>query len=130
MTNFAEFYASGGIFMHAVSLTAVAALVAVLLHGRARRLGDDDPKYLRLADRLLVLCVGLGLLGSVMGLTEVFMAVSTVAAEAHSSALAHGMSIVPTPMSWALLCAIPVWITSTVQRHRSPAVLERSTLTH
>ncbi len=69
MFNFFEFYTNGGVFMHAISLTAVLAITALSLDARARKLGDDDPKRLRLADRLLVLCVGLGLMGLTMGVT-------------------------------------------------------------
>jgi hypothetical protein len=125
MTNFAKFYADGGLFMNVITFTAVAAVTALLLHSRARRLGADDSKYLSLAERLALLCVGFGLLGSAIGVTELCTALMTVAPERYDAKFAHGMAIVPATTTWALMWAIPTWIVSTVLRHRSPVVFER-----
>ncbi len=126
MSDFSQFYASGGVFMHAISVVAVAATTVLFLHARARSLGDDDPKRLRLADRLLVVCVGLGLLGSLFGMIDMAAALTSVEAEQFSLGLARGMRLVPVTLCWALMVSIPIWIASTIQRHRSPAVIERT----
>ena len=123
--DFPEFYMSGGPFMHAISLAAVAALVTSLLHARARQLGDDSPKRLRLVDRLLILALGLGALGVLFGVLELFTALLSVEPDEFDQALALGMRLVPIPLAWALLASIPIWLASTIQRHRAPAVLQR-----
>lgn len=125
MFDFSTFYASGGVFMHPITLTAVAAITALCLDARARKLGDDDPKRLRLADRLLVLCLGIGLIGTCMGVTELFAALSTISADQYFVGLARGGAIVPVPLTWSLMLAIPIWIATTAMRHRAPAIVER-----
>jgi hypothetical protein len=130
MFDFLEFYAKGGVFMHAISLAAVAAITVLFLDARARKLGDDDPKRLRLADRLVVLGLGIGLIGSTMGVTELFAALSMVAPEQFTSVLARGGAIVPFTLTWALMLAIPLWVATTVQRYRAPAAIERTRPRH
>jgi hypothetical protein len=126
MFDFFQFYQCGGVFMHAISLAAVLATTALLLDARARKLGDDDPKRLRLADRLLVLCLGIGLIGTAMGVTELFAAIAMVEPEKVEFVFARGGAIVPFPLTWALMVSIPIWIASTIQRHRAPAIVQRA----
>jgi hypothetical protein len=121
MSNFSAFYQNGGLFMHFISLGAAVALTAVLLHGRARRIGSDKPKLLRLADRAAGLCVAFGLLGSVFGLIEMCVALSMVEPELIVQAATRGGAIVPVTLGWALICAIPIWIATTVNGARGPA---------
>ena len=123
--SFPEFYASGGPFMHAISLAAVAALIALALHTRARQLGDDNPKRLRLADRLLILALGVGALAVMFNTIELFTALLSVEPDQFDHALALGMRLVPIPLLWALLVAIPIGLASTIQRHRAPLVAAR-----
>lgn len=125
MSDFPEFYMSGGVFMHAISFVAVSAITVLALHARARSLGDDHPKRLRLADRLLVLCLGLGLLGVMFGSFDLFAALTTVPPEMHDLGFARGMRIVGVPLAWALMVSIPIWLASTIARHRAPAIVER-----
>lgn len=99
--TFPEFYVSGGPFMHAVSLAAAAALISLLLHMRARQLGDDNPKRLRLADRLSILAVGVGALAVMFNMLELFTMLLTVDPEQFDRALALGMRLVPIPSMWA-----------------------------
>jgi hypothetical protein len=123
MSNFLEFYQNGGLFMHLITVGAAIALTAVLLHGRARRMGADDPKLLRIADRFAALCVGLGVLGLVFGLIEMGAALSridpeTIDAVRLMQVAARGGAIAPIPLGWGLMCAIPIWIATTVHRAR------------
>lgn len=119
MFNFFEFYTSGGVLMHPITLTAVVAITALFLDARARKLGDKDPKRLRLADRLVLLCLGIGLIGTTMGATELFAALSGAPSDQYFSLLARGGAIVPFPLTWSLMLALPLWIATTVVRHRS-----------
>ena len=126
MFDFSQFYASGGVLMHAITLTAVAATTVLFLDARARRLGDDDPKRLCLADRLLLRCVGIGLIGTSMAATELCAALSMAPTEQYFAVLARGGAIVPFTLTWSLMLAIPLWIAGTVMRQRAPAVIERA----
>lgn len=124
MFDFAEFYQNGGVFMHAISLTTALAALALALDARARKLGDAEPERLRLADRLLLLGVGFGLLGTAMGMTDLFVALGMVltgpSPEQAMLAFARGGAIVPAPLIWSLLTALPLWIVGTLLRHRAP----------
>ena len=126
MLDFSQFYQNGGVLMHAITLCAVIGFTAVLLHGRARRMGDDDPKRIRLADRMGGLCVALGVLGLACGLVEMFYALSTIGTDKVLGAALRGGAIVPITLEWSLICAIPLWITTTVYRSLRPVVARRS----
>lgn len=125
MSNFSVYYQNGGVFMHFISLGAAVALTSVLLHGRARRMGSDDPRLLRLADRFAWLCVAVGLLGSVFGLSEMCAALNMVEPELFAQAALRGAGIVPITLGWGLTCAIPIWTATAVYRVRRPAVITR-----
>lgn len=120
MFNFSAFYQSGGVLMHPITLTAVVALTALFLDARARKLGDDNPRRLRLADRLLIFCVGIGLIGTTMNVTELFAALSMAPPERYFEALARGGAIVVFPLTWSLMLALPLWIATSVMYHRAP----------
>ncbi|HLT35352.1 MAG TPA: hypothetical protein VK034_03680 [Enhygromyxa sp.] len=126
MFDFSQFYASGGVFMHPITLTAVVAITVLFLDARARKLGDDGPKRLRLADRLVILCVGIGLIGTTMGVTELCAALSMAPSDRDFELLARGGAIVPNTLTWSLMLALPLWIAITVMRHRTSAVAARS----
>ncbi|KIG14595.1 hypothetical protein DB30_06650 [Enhygromyxa salina] len=126
MSNFYAFYQNGGLFMHFISLGAAVALTSVVLHGRARRMGSDDPKLLHLADRVGGLCLAVGLLGSVFGMIEAGAALSTVEPALFEQASARAQAIVPVTVAWALMCAIPIWTATAVHRVRGRAVIDRS----
>ena len=120
MGNFMEFYQNGGVFMHVISLGATAALTSVLLYGRSRRAGVDKPGHLGLADRLAGVCVAIGVLGVVFGFIEMCYALSFVQVEDQfRAAAARAGGIVVVPVAWSLMCAIPIWIATSVHRARA-----------
>ena len=120
MFNFFEFYANGGVFMHAISLTAVAAVTALALDLRARKLGDDGLARLRLADRLVGLGLGLGLLGGVFGMIDFGAALASLDDPAvYQQAVGRGLGIVGVPLAWALMVGIPIFLAGTLQRRRA-----------
>lgn len=125
MFDFFEFYTSGGVLMHAITLTALFAIAALALDARARKLGDDDPRRLRLADRLVVLCVGIGVVATATGVVDLFAMLERDTPAVALAALARGGVIVPAPLIWSLMAALPLWIVGTVQRHRVPAPRRR-----
>lgn len=129
MSNFSAFYQNGGLFMHFISLGAVAALTSVLLHGRARRMGNDDAKLLDLANHMAGLCVIVGVLGSVFGLMELGAALSMVEPELFTRAALRGGSIVLVTFGWGLMCAIPIWTATAIQRTRAPAAVRQAAAT-
>lgn len=129
MFDFFEFYTSGGVLMHAITLTALFAIATLVLDARARKLGDDDPRRLRLADRLVVLCVGIGVVATARSVVDLFAVLGMVLERdtpaVALAALARGGVIVPAPLIWSLMAALPLWIVGTVQRHRVPAPRRR-----
>jgi hypothetical protein len=116
--------------MHAITLTAVLAITTLMIDARARKLGDDDPRRLRLADRLVVLCVGIGVVATATSVVDLFAMLGMVlerdTLEVAMAALARGGVIVPAPLIWSLMAALPLWIVSTVQRHRVPEPRRRA----
>ena len=119
MGNFMEFYQNGGVFMHVISLGATVALTSVLLYGRSRRMGVDKPGHLSLADRLAGVCVAIGALGAVFGFIEMCYVLSIIEPEAFRRAAARASGIVVVPVAWSLMCAVPIWIATSVHRARA-----------
>lgn len=118
MNDFIEFYSMGGFFNHVVTLFALAAIATIVQHAAGRATGD--PRLLNLVDRLAALGIAAGLLGVVFNYIELGNALATVAPEMQAQAAHLGGSIVPIPLGWALLCAIPLWVATTCMRHRMP----------
>ena len=119
MGNFMQFYQTGGLFMHVISLGATAALTSVVLYGRSRRMGVDKPAHLTLADRLASVCVAVGVLGAVFGFIEMCYALSMIDPEKFRTAAARASGIVVIPIAWSLMCAIPIWVASGIHRARA-----------
>lgn len=125
--DFAQFYFNGGIFMHAITAVVSIAVTAVVLFRRDRGRGTVREDRLEVADRMAKLAVALGTLGSLFGLIEMGNALATVEPEHFDRAMSAGLTIMPIPLAWAVLCSIPVWIATTgcterAHPRRSPAV--------
>ncbi|MCA9714415.1 MAG: MotA/TolQ/ExbB proton channel family protein [Myxococcales bacterium] len=117
-----EFYQNGGIFMHTVTLTLVGALVSLAIHITTRA---RSPRHLDLAAGLVRAGALFGALGTVMGLIETGMALSTIGDLAvWPRALARALPIALYPTAWALLCASPVVAALCVLRFRHARVRE------
>lgn len=126
MFDFFEFYRSGGVLMHPISLTAVIATTTLFVDARARKLGNNGLERLRLADRLLLLCLGIGLVATTMGVTELFAALRLAPPDKVFLVLTRGGAIVPFPLTWSLMLALPLWIATTVMRHRAAGAIARA----
>lgn len=125
MSDFMQFYANGGIFNHFTTIFMAIGVTALILHGRARKLGAHSQKRLVLADRMAAICVFSGLCGTVFGVMEVGAALQNVPPEELLKAGARGMSIAVMTLGWALMCAIPMLTASAILRYREPAAPRR-----
>ena len=121
MQDFFEFYQFGGFFNNIVSLFCLAAVATVVMHLVAPRPGAEA-QLLRLSERFAALGVAAGVLGLVFNVIEMCTALATVPAELFVPAMNRGLSIVPIPLAWSLLCAIPIWVLTTCLRHRARAL--------
>jgi hypothetical protein len=119
MDDFSTFYQLGGAFNHVVSLLALAALVLVVTHALAPAPAKAPLRLLRLADRLTALCVLTGLLGLMFNLMDLGAALATVEGEQILQAGSRGLAIVPIPLAWSLMCAIPLWLASLLYGQRA-----------
>ena len=120
MHDFLEFYSNGGFFNNFVTLFALAGVAFVVQHAASRQ-ASSDGRQLAMVDRLAGLGVAAGLLGVVFNYIELGNALATVPPEMYAAASSLGGSIVPIPLAWALMCAIPLWLTTAVMRQRMPA---------
>jgi hypothetical protein len=121
MQDFSDFYQMGGIFNNVVSLFCLAAFTTIVLHAAGRRAQGDLP-LLGLCERFVALAVASGVLGTVFNTMELYSALATIEDFQQAQASSRGMSIVPIPLAWSLMCAIPLWVATSCMRHRSPAV--------
>ena len=119
MQDLLDFYQFGGFFNHVVTLFGLAALVALVKYSAAPQGDDPDPPLLRLCARLIGLAVAAGLLGTVFNTFELSAALAVISAEHASDALYRGLGLVPIPLAWALLCALPILTATTWLRHRA-----------
>lgn len=119
MQDFLDFYQFGGFFNNVVSLFALAAVAGLVLYA-ARRPGHAAP-LLRLSERLAGLGVAAGVLGTLLNVMEMSAALEHVSAAQLVQAANRGRSLVPIPLAWSLLCAIPIWLATTCLRDRTPA---------
>lgn len=116
MTDFFTFYLSGGLFNHLVTIGFAVATSSLVFHARA---GDQaGSRWLRLVDRALLGCLGLGLLGTLMGIIDASAALATIPAEHFLAAQAQAAGLAVIPLAWALLGAVPLGIVASVQGHR------------
>ncbi len=117
MANFSEFYQQGGVFMHLVTLLALASsglllARAVRMRVLARRITAGKPPPPPEHEGLvlgLVVAAGLaGALGATFGLIETCAALRSIAPEHHMMAVARAVPIALSPLAWSLLLITPL----------------------
>jgi hypothetical protein len=119
--DFFAFYQFGGVFNNVVSLFALGAFGVVVAHAFLPTSARVPLRLLRLADRLTALCVVAGVLGTLFNLMDLGAALAEVEAEQILQAGSRGLAIVPIPLVWSLMCAIPLWLATMVYRQRLAA---------
>ncbi|MFV8749535.1 hypothetical protein ACNOYE_03165 [Nannocystaceae bacterium ST9] len=125
MSDFVTFYLGGGIFNHLVTVGLALAASALVFHARSRDRGDA--RWLRLADRTLIVCVGFGLLGTLLGVIDAGAALAEIPPEHFQVAAARGAGFAVIPLTWALLGALPLAVVAGIHRHRASPVLAART---
>jgi hypothetical protein len=120
MTDFLEFYLNGGVFNHFVTIGLAIAASSLVFHARAQ--GEGMARWLRLADRALLGCIAVGLLGTLMGIIDASAALATIPADQFLAAGARAAGIAVVPLAWALLGAIPLGIAVAIRDHRHSAL--------
>lgn len=117
MTNFAQFYQQGGVFMHLITLlaltsTGLLASRAVRLRGLVRRVTagkpPPPPEHEGLILGLMVAAGLAGALGATFGLIETGAALRSVPPEHQVMALSRALPIALSPFAWSLLLVIPL----------------------
>ena len=117
MADFAQFYQQGGVFMHLVTLLALAstgllAARAVRLRGLAQRVTarkpPPRPEHEGLILGLIVAAGLVGTLGATFGFIETFAALRTVPPEHHMLALCRAVPVALTPFAWSLMLVSPL----------------------
>lgn len=114
--DFPTFYQTGGIFMHLVTLLALATAVSLAartwqLRARAHAVlrAESVPKSADpMASAMLLAMVTAGALGAALGWAEMHAALRTVPQDQWHLALSRGGQIVMNPLVWSLLCALPL----------------------
>ena len=118
--TFSQFYQSGGLFMHFITLFAVAGAVSIARRAAALRRPPGEarlpPSDGGLAPWLCVAGVLAGVGGTVMGLIEVSAALQTVALEHWPRAVSRGVAMAVIPLGWAALVMAPVFLAHGVLR--------------
>lgn len=120
MGDFMTFYQNGGVFMHLITITAAVGIAAVVMHARSKKAGAEQAQLLRVADRVAGIAVAFGALGLLFGLLDMCAALSMIDpaqidAVQLIQAAARGGAIAPAPLTWSLMCAVPIWIATTIR---------------
>jgi uncharacterized membrane protein len=123
--NFAIFYQSGGLFMHAITLLSIVGTILLVRRIRVVRAAFRQPTAARellgrrdsLTLTTIVAALGFGALGCLMGAMEAAAAVATVPPAMQFAALLRGASILFIPGAWALMCALPLVLAHGGMRH-------------
>lgn len=130
MGDFAQFYQQGGVFMHAVTLLALAcggALAAYTIQRRTHSPSSDVSNGL--IRGLLRATLLFGAVGTTFGFMDMFAAVATVPPPQQIAVVFRALPLVLTPIAWALMLVAPLTLVRTVLtavRHR-PRVENAST---
>ncbi|MGH1343353.1 MAG: hypothetical protein ACRBN8_17465 [Nannocystales bacterium] len=117
MTNFGQFYQQGGVFMHLITLFALAstgllAARAVRLRRLVRRVTSGTPppppEHEGLILGLMVAAGLAGALGATFGLIETCAALQTVPPEHHVRAVTRAIPLALSPFAWSLMLVTPL----------------------
>jgi len=114
MTEFGEFYARGGVFMHLVSLLSLVAAGmlasrAARLRGLVKRVASSGPLPDEgLFSALVVAALMMGVLGTTVGAMEVCLALRTIPPEQHGAAVVRAIPIALSPLAWTLILGAPL----------------------
>lgn len=116
--DFAQFYQTGGVFMHVITLLSLVVGGVMLRRVGTIRRSFRDPKEqlgrLRRGDvltpSLLAAIVMSGMLGTGFGWLELNAALRTIPTEQWPMAQSLGGQIASHPLVWSLLCAVPLTI--------------------
>ncbi len=111
--TFSVFYQQGGLFMHLVTLTALAGVVSVARRAIAVRRTISAPHGAQppeggVTPWLVVAGMFLGTLGTLFGFGEASAALETVPSEMWGAALLRVGQIVFNPLMWSLMTLTPV----------------------
>jgi hypothetical protein len=126
MAGFPEFYASGGGFMHVVSVLGLLSILfalkgfALFKWADAARSGAALRRTVGTAFELGIATVGVGALGACMGLMLVGGKVSdsTAQGDALVRVFAQTLSWTISPLIWALMLIIPVVVMGVILKRR------------
>jgi len=128
--SFTQFYQQGGLFMHPITLVAMAcgaSLVQRILAARRTMTSPTTGAVLDGGSTVSLVATGLmlGTVGTVFGLVEVCAAVQSVPAEMLSLAAARGGAIALTTLAFALLVLTPVMFMHTLLRPLERRITQR-----
>jgi ABC-type amino acid transport system permease subunit len=123
--NLSEFYQSGGVLMHVVTLLAVVAVARIARRFRSVRAALRGPEHARarlagadaLTPAVIAAMLLAGVLGTATGLMEAAVAVGTVEPAHMLEALMRGTSILVIPVIWSTMLAIVLVLVHGVLRH-------------
>ena len=124
MSDFINFYRDGGLFMHFITLTGAAATLYTLkgalisFHSEAARAEKPFFSTMKLATRLSLLAISIGLLGAFFGVLEAFQAAAEAPVDQRAAAMARGIGIAFNTVGWALMLFNPLYLASAVLRYR------------
>lgn len=125
MSDFVIFYFSGGLFNHLVTIGLGFAGGAIVMHARSRG-REDAARWLALADRALLACVGLGLLGTLLGFTDLSALLAEIPTDQFLPVAARGGGLAIVPLTWSLLGAVPLALVVGARRLRDSQPERRS----
>ena len=128
--SFTQFYQQGGLFMHPITLIAVAcgaSLVQRILAARRTMTMPTTGTVLDGGSTTSLVATGLmiGTVGTVFGFVEVCAAVQSVPAEVLSLAAARGGAIALTTLAFSLLVLTPVMLMHTLLRPLERRITQR-----
>jgi hypothetical protein len=129
MAGFPEFYASGGGFMHAVSVCGAFSILFALKGASLVRRATDRPERQRLHDaartalELSLATIGVGTLGSGMGLIKTGRVVgqSDATGDTLIRVFADSLACTVSPLCWALMLVVPVIVLGSFLKTRASA---------